>query len=442
MIALLAACGGSRRGTGPDPRNPGIARPLEVYQDLGMLAGPYDFPAVARFATLAGPGDSTFLLLSMSMPNSAIRFMREDPAFRAEYRVTAAVLRDTVQVAQIEKRETVRVASFAETTRVEESIIFQDLVPLEPDTYVVRLQVADQNSSRGFRAIDTVVVPAYPRDAKLATPLLVYEASGRAQTGQRPRIIVNPRNTVPYGDEIPRVYLEVYGQAEQRPLMLRVVDDDGAMLWSGQAEPAGGTTALRHALIELPAGALPIGRHWLETYETPDAQPIRSPLLVTISDQWMVANFEDMLRFLTYIAYKAELDSLREGTGPERRERWERFWSRRDPLPATPINEFREQFFERVKIATDEFTEAGRVGWETDRGRVFIVLGPPDATLERQVGRDPGAQANMVEWLYESAPGGRLILQFFDRTGFGRFELTQAAEAAFNTVAARMRPRS
>ncbi|MGQ0562987.1 MAG: GWxTD domain-containing protein, partial [Gemmatimonadota bacterium] len=81
-------------------------------------------------------------------------------------------------------------------------------------------------------------------------------------------------------------------------------------------------------------------------------------------------------------------------------------------------------------------------GWETDRGQVFIVLGPPDAQMERQIGRDAGAQSNLIEWLYDAAPGGRLVLQFFDRTGFGRYELTQSSEAAFRTVAARMRPKS
>ncbi|MGQ0562008.1 MAG: GWxTD domain-containing protein [Gemmatimonadota bacterium] len=441
-LIALAGCGGRGRGVGPQPRNPAIARPLEVYQDLGMLAGPVEFPAVARFSTLAGPGDSTYVLLGMSMPNSALRFLREENAFAGEYRVNAVVMRDAVTITALEKHETVRVASFAETSRVEESIIFQDVIALVPGRYILTLEVADQNSSRGMRVLDTLDVPAYPRDAKLAAPLLVYTAGGRNDLGSRPDLIINPRNTIPYGADTPRVYLELYGAKQPQPISLRALDDEGAVLWSGFASFGEGTAELRHAIVELPAAVLPIGRNWLEAYETADADPQRLPLLVTISDQWMVANFDDVLRFLRYIAHPAELDSLRKGTGPERREAWARFWQKRDPLTATPINEFREQFFERVKIATDEFSEGGRAGWETDRGQVFIVLGPPDAQMERQVGRDAGAQSNLIEWLYDATPGGRLVLQFFDRTGFGRYELTHSSEAAFRTVAARMRPKS
>lgn len=436
----LAACGARGRTGGPGASAGTIARPLEVYQELGMLAGPADFAAVARFATLRGPADSTFLLLSMSMPNSAIRFQRDEAAFSGQYRVVATVLRDTVQVKQLDRRETVHVASFAETSRSEESIIFQDALTLMPGRYVVRVRVSDENSSRGFQAADTVEVPAYPREARLAPPLFVYRAAPRKSARERPALIINPRNTVAYGGETPSIYVEAYDVEQLKSVELRVVDENGVAVWSRQTVLSDGSPELRNATVEVPPGSLPIGKLWLELSEAPNANPARAPLLVTISDQWMVANFEEVLRFLDYIAYPAEVDSLRKATGAERHDRWERFWAKRDPLPATPINEFRDRFFERVKIATEQYREGARAGWETDRGRVYIVLGQPDHYLERVVGRGGGAQANLIEWLYESLPGGRLVLQFYDRNGFGRYELTQSSEAQFRTVAARIRP--
>ncbi|HYH08367.1 MAG TPA: GWxTD domain-containing protein [Thermoanaerobaculia bacterium] len=53
------------------------------------------------------------------------------------------------------------------------------------------------------------------------------------------------------------------------------------------------------------------------------------------------------------------------------------FWARRDPTPATPENEFRAMFDERVKIADLQFGQAKTVGSATDRGKVFILLGSP-----------------------------------------------------------------
>lgn len=53
------------------------------------------------------------------------------------------------------------------------------------------------------------------------------------------------------------------------------------------------------------------------------------------------------------------------------------FWARRDPTPATPVNEFRDEFNRRVEYADAQFGQARKKGSMTDRGRVFIVLGPP-----------------------------------------------------------------
>ncbi|UCC38698.1 MAG: GWxTD domain-containing protein [Candidatus Aminicenantes bacterium] len=54
------------------------------------------------------------------------------------------------------------------------------------------------------------------------------------------------------------------------------------------------------------------------------------------------------------------------------------FWLQRDPTPGTPTNEFRDEHYRRLKYAT-EFFGRGTVkfGWETDRGRIYIILGEP-----------------------------------------------------------------
>jgi len=53
------------------------------------------------------------------------------------------------------------------------------------------------------------------------------------------------------------------------------------------------------------------------------------------------------------------------------------FWKSRDPRPETPENEFREEFEKRVAFADAHFTQDETRGSLTDRGLVFILLGPP-----------------------------------------------------------------
>jgi GWxTD domain-containing protein len=155
----------------------------------------------------------------------------------------------------------------------------------------------------------------------------------------------------------------------------------------------------------------------------------------------MSANFEQTLRFVNYIATPAELDSLRIGSEAERVARWQRFWKRRDPLTSTTINEFREEFFQRIRFAIEHFSETGLSGWETHRGEVYIVLGAPDHVTDRFIGRVPPDQPNGVEWIYERGPGGRLQLVFIDNAGNGHFELSTESEHDFRSAANRLKPK-
>ena len=55
----------------------------------------------------------------------------------------------------------------------------------------------------------------------------------------------------------------------------------------------------------------------------------------------------------------------------------EQFWLRRNPSPDSPENEFREEHYRRIAYANEHFA-AGKPGWKTDRGRVYIEYGKPD----------------------------------------------------------------
>jgi GWxTD domain-containing protein len=55
------------------------------------------------------------------------------------------------------------------------------------------------------------------------------------------------------------------------------------------------------------------------------------------------------------------------------------FWARRDPTAGTPRNEFREEFLARVRFAEGSFKEKRTRGSLSERGQVYILLGPPEA---------------------------------------------------------------
>lgn len=63
------------------------------------------------------------------------------------------------------------------------------------------------------------------------------------------------------------------------------------------------------------------------------------------------------------------------------------FWERRDPTPGTVENEFRRTYWKRVLEADRRYRDSTTPGWKTDRGKVFVLLGPPD---EVETDESPG----------------------------------------------------
>lgn len=83
------------------------------------------------------------------------------------------------------------------------------------------------------------------------------------------------------------------------------------------------------------------------------------------------------------------------------------FWERRDPDPRTPQNEARLVFWQRVSEANTLFTGTARAGWKTDRGKIYILLGPPD-DIEKDENYDTGRSdlttRGLMRWAYRGLP--------------------------------------
>lgn len=79
-----------------------------------------------------------------------------------------------------------------------------------------------------------------------------------------------------------------------------------------------------------------------------------------------------------YILTDEEDRVFKRLTSPEERRAFiEAFWARRDPTPWSLHNELRETFWKRVEASNELFTEAVKPGWKTERGKLFILFGPP-----------------------------------------------------------------
>src|SRR5208283_5031590 len=115
-----------------------------------------------------------------------------------------------------------------------------------------------------------------------------------------------------------------------------------------------------------------------------------NPLKRRLTDKERVAQQKDLKQELRgdfktwldedvrWIITDTEHQAFMHLTNDEEREQFiENFWQRRNPSPDSPENEYRDEIYARIAYADEHFA-AGKPGWMTDRGHVYIAYGKPD----------------------------------------------------------------
>ena len=91
------------------------------------------------------------------------------------------------------------------------------------------------------------------------------------------------------------------------------------------------------------------------------------------------ANLDEAIEQLLHIAKDDELKKMRSLEVEEKTRAFEEFWGSRDRDPETRINEYKDEYYRRVRFANKRFgKESNMLGWKTEMGMVYIKLGSPD----------------------------------------------------------------
>ena len=435
----LAACGQWSRVGAPDNAKPAVqvSRLFDAasqYRSMGLLAAGDPLPWVGAVRWLAGPTpDSTLALVSLSFANHSLRFRRDGNDFIAAYRVELTFHGTSGSTRTLTRDETVRVRTFQETLRADESVIFQQYLTVPPGPSTIAIVVRDRDAVGASREELVDTIPNFSGPA-LSTPIPVYEGAGRTRRDTVPALVTNPRATLPYGNDTLFFYIEAYNLPADNKVAAAVVGPTGDTLWSDtlRLDPREGVA---RTIFRVPPTKLPVGQERFYAQAVGAGKNVVAPFLVSFSSQWVVTNFDQMLSLLRFFPRQDLIAKLRSAPDSLRPQAWRDFWNASDPVTLTPENEALNAYLTRVQIASQRFTESADPGWLTDRGEVFITLGDPDEVydLENEYSR---TGIHGIHWIYSTL---RLDLFFIDQTGFGRYRMTPGSRAEFERVATRLR---
>ncbi len=139
---------------------------------------------------------------------------------------------------------------------------------------------------------------------------------------------------------------------------------------------------------------------------------------------------------VSYIITDEERQTFKRLQTDEERDQFiEQFWLRRDPTPDTIENEYKEEHYRRIAYANEHYA-SGIPGWKTDRGRFYIMYGPPDeieshpagGSYERPIDEGGGETSTypFEQWRYRyiEGIGTNVVMEFVDPSNSGEYHFT------------------
>jgi len=389
------------------------------------------------YGIFGAPPDGPFRLeVYYKIFNDGLTYRKQNGSYLASYQIEVIIYQDDDQVAGTTFKEDYPVESFPRTLSQTDFLLNQLNLTLDrPGDFEVVFRLRDLKSNQVSETRKKFKIPTGHNTWEVSSvefARLIEPAEDTSQFNKAGWLVV-PSVSRSYGGtdnlDIP-IYAEVYGDSAGRgtPLAfaVRVIDPLGDRASDTTIDFTSGGRVTQ-VISSIPVSTLAPGNYRME-FELIAGQNRKSILDLTETFRigWSMAtlirnDFKTAVEQLKYIATDKERDSLLAAPDSLRAKTWEQFWKKRDPTPGTPMNEFRDEYYRRIRYANAAFTVSNVLGWRTDRGMIYIQFGEPDEVERHPFELDDNAyNAPWQVWYYYSADR-RFV--FVDRRGSGDYEL-------------------
>jgi len=237
------------------------------------------------------------------------------------------------------------------------------------------------------------------------------------------KIIPNVSRNVSENKKEINIFFEIYSDSStEYNIDYLVTNKDKKILYehSGKQSITEDKTQVFYTISD--STLLSLGNYILTVRLKDNSNNILASTSKTFYSRWVglpatVDNIDGAIDQLIYIANPDEIDYMENGKDEEEKsKRFLEYWKSKDPSPGNVENEVFNEYFGRVNFANEQFSHY-REGWQTDRGMVFIILGPPN-----NVDRHPFEYDSKPYEIWEYYEINRSFT-FLDETGFGDYRL-------------------
>ncbi|GMR25571.1 MAG: hypothetical protein BMS9Abin39_0880 [Ignavibacteria bacterium] len=358
----------------------------------------------------------------MQVPFEVIQFERTSKGFKGGYSVTISIYLEDGETLYLEKiwNEKISVKSFEETSAKENYNLSYRSFKLKPGRYFIKTAVMDRDSRKEYSSDNYYNVKDFSQKPSISDIMLIAQMTN---VEGKNKIIPNVSRNVSGNKEDINIFFEIYSDSStDYNVDYFVTNKDDKILYqrSGKQSINKGKTQVFYTISD--STLLSLGNYILTVRLRDRNDKVLASTTKTFYYRWIglpvtVNDIDKAIEQLIYIANPDEIKYMENGKNDEEKtKRFLEYWKSKDPSPGNDENEVFEEYFGRVSYANEHFSRY-REGWLSDRGMVFIILGPPN-----NINRYPFAYDSKPYEVWQYYELNRSFT-FLDQTGFGDYRL-------------------
>ena len=388
----------------------------------------------------SGEQDSTELLFYIyKIPYNRLVFEKNNNHYTASYRLTVEVhdsLTNTIN--RKIKEGKISVDDFEKTddnnSYAGGVLSFQIL---KNQKYKIIPVLYDAYSDREIRLIGIPVIPGKERyEHKGFLKPLVVNSTSHEGIKNHSFVLANFDGCIPFSKEkydliipcsdtaLPKIYVTlvsnkdtVFSDSIDRQITIRnIIEESNGEVILDNNNSSG---LFKNFLMPYINKNLPEGELTINIAKNKNSEPIITfhKDVRWFDKPYSLINPEIAIKFLKYMGNDTVIDSLLDFKKDEYPKVLFNYWKRFDPTPETAFNELMKEYYSRIDYTMKNFSSiTGKRGFDTDRGKIFILYGKPSQTE-----RTSNQFGKVIEtWVYKN-PYRKFV--FIDETGTGEYKL-------------------
>ncbi len=373
--------------------------------------------SLSAFTRTANSGDSLEVLIYMRIPNFTLQYVKIDTNFVARYEAVIALqTKKGKQIGREVWQDSIIVNDYSVTNSAVRNKTLMISFTIPSGKYKVVASLMDLDTKKSGESTIKLNLSDYNKNHYLHVPILLDKAKGDWGFG-KDLIPVVQNNTFNIDDGL-TFYLSGKVLPNKYTLNTQFLNKTGKLLFEKTITDTSKTGIFKH-IVNLPKEhiegiGIKVKTELVQgTYSVEKTKDI---VIRKVGISHLISNFDEALQQMRYILNSKERAEIKKVKSKKREELFKKLWKRRDPTPDTVVNELMNEYYKRVAYANTHF-DSFIDGWQTDRGMIYIIFGPPDDiehTVLSQI------QNTTEIWYYYRIQES---FTFIDRDGFGNYQL-------------------